>query len=614
MNRKSVKHPRRERHGLDDILRDNTNLLRTLLLTAFLAAIAMRILIDPHMPYHYDVGKNMVYARAAADVFPLLPQWNPYFNLGEYYEYQVGFPYLVGALHAITGISVVDIGQVVIVLFGSALTLTMYILVLELTGRRDAALIAAFLTAASSMQVFTYINYYPQILATTFFPLSLTYIVRYYRTGAFTHLLASGFITTIVVLTSYIAGLALVILITVTVIIHGLRERSAQGWLPLPVTLASVALIGAAHWLPIVGRNGFDNVLNFLFTRFLYRGGGVSYDVDLSVETTFLLSTIVLALIAIIFVFMKTLRQRSNQSGKNWFRHWGFPEILMVCLVFLPLVLVSSIWIQPLVFPDRFLPFLDIGVIVVASIAIVLGIDRARLRWGRKALFLPVLIVLLFIVPFTTGWYFASVDIPLNIQSYPEVEEIVPPGALVAAPGLVQSFWLSAESGVHVLGGESSTLIGYQFLGGGDSDKIMDDTTVQGKMEIIRQYGVNYVYIPMNYYYPGRLVHSFTIESIEPFDNETYFDVVYFAEDPVDGYVFLIEVLEDLTPQYNQQITDNTLTITSYILSLGSIAFIFGTYGYKRLRGAASITVEYRIHLIAAIALLALFLVLCFLL
>jgi len=613
MDRKSVKHPRRERHGLDDLLRNNPNLLRTLLVTAFLAALTVRLLIDPHMPYHYDVGKNMVYSLAAADAFPLLPQWNPYFNLGEYYEYQVGFPYLVGALHAVTGVSVVTLGQVVILLAGSALTFTMYLLVQELTGRRDAAVIAAFMVAASGMQVYTYINYYPQILATAIFPLALLYLVRYYRDGDITHLLLSGVVCAAVTLTSYIAGMVLVLLIVLAVVVQGLRERSARSWLPLPVTLAMVALVGAPHWLPILGRYGMDMIQTYLVSSMLGHSFEFfhTYGADLTVEFAFLVSTAVIAIIVLAFFIIQTFHRPPGKETKRNGNKLGFPSILTACMVVLPLLLFASIWVHPLLFPGRYLPFMDLGIIVVAATVMALGVEKASRRWGRKTFSLLLLLGLLFIFPFATGWHFASVDIPLNLQSYPEVEELVPEGALVAAPGGVQSAWLSAETGVLMLGGESAKLMGAHFQGWAASDTIMDNTTVEGKMDVIRQYGVNYVYVPLNYYYPGRLVHSFTMEALEPFDNETCFEVAYFAEDPVDGYVFLFRVREDLTPQYHQPEYDVPLTAASYGLALTTMAFAFAALALQKWRDLSLSPPDYRIPLLAAISIIVAYALLC---
>ena len=78
-----------------------------ILLVIFIVAIAIRFHADPNMPFHYDPGKNIVYARAAIQSFPLVPQYNPYFNLGEYYEYQVLFPYAVACIYKISLASLV---------------------------------------------------------------------------------------------------------------------------------------------------------------------------------------------------------------------------------------------------------------------------------------------------------------------------------------------------------------------------------------------------------------------------------------------------------------------------------------------------------------------------
>ena len=82
-----------------------------ILLMIFLLSIFIRALTDPNMPYHFDPGKNIAYARAALQWSPLFPQYNPYFNLGEYYEYQVLFPYIVALIHKMSGASLIWILQ-----------------------------------------------------------------------------------------------------------------------------------------------------------------------------------------------------------------------------------------------------------------------------------------------------------------------------------------------------------------------------------------------------------------------------------------------------------------------------------------------------------------------
>jgi hypothetical protein len=103
-----------------------------ILLAIFLLAIFIRVQIDPNIPYHWDPGKNIVYARAALQWLPLVPQYNPYFNLGEYYEYQVLFPYTVAFLYKISGISLVEITKWLAIISGAALSLTVYSLSLEI--------------------------------------------------------------------------------------------------------------------------------------------------------------------------------------------------------------------------------------------------------------------------------------------------------------------------------------------------------------------------------------------------------------------------------------------------------------------------------------------------
>ena len=150
-----------------------------ILLVIFILAIFIRFHADPNMPFHYDPGKNIVYARAAIQSFPLVPQYNPYFNLGEYYEYQVLFPYTVAFLFTLSGLSLVEITKWLVIIIGAALCLTVYYLSLEIFNNKTSALLSAFLIAVSKIQLLAYMNYYPQIMAMTLMPLSFVFNFSY---------------------------------------------------------------------------------------------------------------------------------------------------------------------------------------------------------------------------------------------------------------------------------------------------------------------------------------------------------------------------------------------------------------------------------------------------
>src|SRR3989304_2007457 len=151
------------------------------LLVIFLLSIFIRIIIDPNIPYHYDPGKNIVYARAAIQWFPLIPQYNPFYNLGEYYEYQALFPYTVSFLYKLSGFSLVEITKWLVIISGGALALTTYYLSLEIFNNKISALVSAFLIAVSKVQLMGYMNYYPQIMAMTLMPVAFVFLIRYFK-------------------------------------------------------------------------------------------------------------------------------------------------------------------------------------------------------------------------------------------------------------------------------------------------------------------------------------------------------------------------------------------------------------------------------------------------
>ena len=71
----------------------------------------------------------------------------------------------------------------------------------------------------------------------------------------------------------------------------------------------------------------------------------------------------------------------------------------------------------------------------------------------------------------------------------------LPPDSLVVAPPGIHSFWVSALSGMKVLGGESSQMMEHRYLGDMDSDVVINSPDIEQKMDIIRTYGIGYIFI-----------------------------------------------------------------------------------------------------------------------
>lgn len=163
-----------------------------------------------------------------------------------------------------------------------------------------------------------------------------------------------------------------------------------------------------------------------------------------------------------------------------------------------------------------------------------------------------------------------------------EYMKSLPSGSLVAAPPNIQSFWVSALSGVNVLGGESSQMLAHRYLGDGDRDLIINSPDVNQKMEIIRKYGVNYIFIP--FHKPVYMVWNPQLDEsgLEAFNNSAYFEVDKVFKDNY-GSTVLLKVREELKPTYNIEKIDWNITVAGYIISM--ISFLGFVYMYRSKNG-----------------------------
>jgi hypothetical protein len=109
-------------------------------------------------------------------------------------------------------------------------------------------------------------------------------------------------------------------------------------------------------------------------------------------------------------------------------------------------------------------------------------------------------------------------------------------------------------------------MIGYHYLGNADSNLIINSADVNQKMDLIRKYGVNYIFIP--YHVPVYLVWNAELDKtgIDAFNNPEYFEVQkYFTDDY--GSTVLIKVRENLTPRYSVTENNGNVTILGYLVS-----------------------------------------------
>jgi len=536
-----------------------------ILLVIFIFAIAIRFHIDPNMPYHYDPGKNIVYARAAIQSFPLVPQYNPYFNLGEYYEYQVLFPYLVAFLYKIFSSSLIGITSWLAVISGAALCLTVFVLSLEIFNNKAAALISAFLIAVSKIQLLGYVNYYPQILAMTIMLLAFFFLIRYIRSENFLDLVLVAVLSSLIVLANYITALVYFLIVLVSLALWSIRFRKTIKDIILVPAMTAILL--TFYWLPIVWRHGLLQFIDYYVT---YTAPSAFTNIPMTLVgmITYSSATIIAILLGIFaLLIVKKI-------------HWEFPQFLLAVWLSLTFILMASYLFRPILWVDRYYQFFDIALLLVAGVVIAILIDKLNSMKQIDSRYKGYFLLLILIIPLYGAVYF---DTTFGRWGYPsdfamaDYMQDLPAGSLVVAPPSVQSNWFSATAGIHVLGGESSQMIDRDYEGDGDSDLIINSPDINKKMELIRKYGVNYIIIP--YHESQYLVWNPIIEKegIDVFNNPEYFEVVTFFEDDY-GSTLLLKVRENLAPVYDVEVIDWNVTIVGYLISVFSLfGFLYMT-------------------------------------
>lgn len=567
-----VKLMKKISHQLNILSFINQKVEYLLLLVIFLFSIVLRINFDSTIPFHYDPGKNIVYARAVLEWFPFLPQSNPFFNLGEYYEYQVLFPYITAFFHIISGLPIDIVLKWVAIMSGAALTLTVYFLTKELFDSKSAGLISAFLIAVSNVQLLQYMNYYPQILATTLIPLSLLFLVRFIKSCKWNDLILVVVLSSLIVLGSYIAAILYFSILLISLAIWSFFERKTLRTLIL--IPACTVLLLTLFWLPIVCRHGFYEVIKIAFLRIFTTTGTFT---NQSWTLTTFLSYSNGAIIAILAVICVLVISRKIT--------WDFQKVLLSSWLAISFLLMSSYLFYPILWVDRFSPFLDIAVIICAGGAlnvIICTINRVK----AVPNFSGFLLLLLLIIPLYGAVFsnvvFFSWGYPSDFAMVEYMDQNLPSDSLVVAPPGIQGFWVSALSGARILGGESSQMLNHQFLGEDESYTILNSVDVEQKMELIRKYGVNYIYLPLHEPVSTIWNPSFRIAGISAFNNETYFEEVNSFSDSW-GRTVLLKVREDLKPHYNQLPINWIVTAIGYIVSLLSFFGLIFTQRFKKI-------------------------------
>jgi hypothetical protein len=546
-----------------------------ILLLIFILAIIIRIRADPTMPFHYDPGKNLVYARAAIKSFPFVPQFNPYFNLGEFYEYQVLFPYTIAFIYKIIPVSLVGITSGVAVVSGAALCLTVYVLSVEIFANKIAALISAFLIAVSTLQLYAYINYYPQIMAITIMPLGCFFLIRYIKSDRFLDLLTVSVLSVLIVLASYITALVYFLVILLSLVVWSTIHKKAIKTFILVPCMTGILL--TFFWLPIVWRHGIQVVFGTAMGILTTAQPSAFTNQPWTLGTTITFSSgeviaIVLGIIALLIV--KKIQ-------------WDFSKLLLTLWLGLSFILMASYLFRSVLWVDRYSQFFDIALLILAGSAIALLIDKVNKNKDINRRYAGYFLLVILVVPLFGAIHFPS-DVVFGKCGYPsdyamaDYMQGLPAGSLVVAPPSIQSFWFSALSSAHVLGGESPQMIDVGYQGNGDSNTIINSPDINIKMDLIRKYGVNYIVIPYHESQYATWNPSIKTDGIKVFNHSAYFDVVTYYTDDYGGTI-LLKVHENLIPQYNSENINWNVTIAGYLISILALCgFVYLGYDRKK--------------------------------
>jgi len=542
-----------------------------ILLGIFLLAIFLRINADPLIPFHYDPGKNIVYARAALQWFPLVPQFNPYFNLGEYYEYQVLFPYLVAFFSQISGASLVEIAKWLAIISGATLSLTVYFFTIEIFNNKTAALVSAFLIAVSKIQLLGYMNYYPQILAMTLMPLSLLFLIRYVKHQQFLDLILVAILSSLIVLGSYIVGLVYFIILLLSLAVWSLFDKKSLKTLILAPLMTTLLL--AFFWLPIVWRHGFTQIIGVAVTR-IFATTGTFTNQPWTLSTFFTLSygaIIAIGAIVCAIIIVKKIK-------------WDFQKTLLSVWLVTTFLLMESYLVMPILWVDRYFPLFEIAVLICGGIVISIiinYINSIKIGPKYKGYFLLVILIIPLLGGVNLGWVFGKWGYPSDFAMVDYMQQNLPSDSLVVAPPGIQGFWVSALSGVRILDGESAQMLGQTYLGDRDSEKIINSADVEQKMQIIRKFGVEYIYIPYHKDVVTIWNPDLSPAGVRAFNNETYFENIKIYNDDY-GFTALVKVREELQPQYIEEKIDWTVTAIGYIISITSLCGFIYIQRYRK--------------------------------
>lgn len=574
LENKSIAHPKIQEYKI-------------ILLTIFIIAILIRIYNDPTIPFHYDPGKNIVYSRAILDSFPFFPQYNQYFNLGEYYEYQVLFQYIVTLLYKITGFSFVDITSWSIIVIGSLMVISVYLLSKEIFNSEITALISAGLIALSKVQLFSYVNYYPQILGLTLLPLPFVFLIRYTRTLDKKYFIYTSILSVFVILSSYIVGIVYISILILSLVIYSVIKKEPRYIYALFSIIIGTIVLMTFYLLPIIDRYGIKlfaiGIINAIFAPKDIPFTNLNIQSDLTILNVFNFLVIIVLLLCIsLIIYLYNKKSKSVDFNKISIdlKKTKYEHILLIIWLSISLILIESYKFRPILWVDRYVEFLDMSGTILVGYAIYFILDKIKCNQYLKPnykLISVLVLICIFSYPIYDAirhnYMFGHWDTPGDLETLNWVEHNISSESLFVAPGGITSFWVSALGGVHILGGESSQILGNKFDGNSYSDTIINSPNIDEKMNLIRKFGVQYIYITSrpNVYLLWN--NNYNLEGIEAFNNSKYFELVYRKQDP-SSITYIIKVKEDLVPKYNVPKINEDVTILGYAISLTALAIM----------------------------------------
>jgi hypothetical protein len=560
-----------------------------ILLTIFIIAVLVRIYNDPTIPFHYDPGKNIVYTRAVLDSFPLFPQYNQYFNLGEYYEYQVLFPYIVALLYKITGFSLVDITSWSIIIIGSMMVITIYLLSKEIFNNEIAALTSAGLIAISKIELFSYVNYYPQILGLTLLPLPFIFLIRYTRTSDKKYLMYTSILSVFIILSSYIVGIVYISILIISLMIYSIMKKELRYVNALfSIIIGTIALM-SFYILPIIARYGvrlfITGIISTIFTPKNMPFTNLNFiKSDTAILDIFSFLAIIAMILCVSLVIHLYNRKLKSIDSKNKIgielKKIKYEHVLLAIWLSISLILIESYKFRPILWIDRYIELLDISGTILVGYAIYFILNKIKSNQYLKSSYKFVsILILVFTFSYPVydtirhNYTFGHWNTPGDLETLNFVEHNISSESLFVAPGGITSFWVSALGGVHILGGESSQILGNKFDGNSYSDTIINSPNIDEKMNLIRKFGVQYIYLTSrpNIYLLWN--NEYNIDGIKAFNNSKYFELIYRKQDPL-SITYIIKVKEDLTPKYNTPKINTGITIFGYAVSLVTLAII----------------------------------------